>query len=157
MANKRPNKDEYYLQMAEVVAKRSTCARRQVGCVLVDKKGLVISTGYNGVPFNIPHCRDSKENRCPAADAKSGTNLEGCGAVHAEMNALIQCRDPYDIHTCYVTASPCLTTCINALLNTSCKRIVYREKYAHSKALDKWNSIHDHYSIHLPSETDKEV
>src|SRR3990167_8057918 len=71
------------------------------------------------------------------AQAPSGTNLDGCQAIHAEQNALLQCRDMYAIHTAYVTASPCMTCC-KLLLNTSCQRIVYVEEYPHSAAKDLW-------------------
>lgn len=64
-------------------------------------------------------------------------NLDGCQAIHAEQNALLQCRDVYAIHTAYVTASPCMT-CVKLLLNTSCERIVYVEEYPHSAARDLW-------------------
>lgn len=79
------------------------------------------------------------ENACPGAfraDGKkwpSGHNLDACEAIHAEQNALLQCRDVYKIETCYVTVSPCLT-CVKLLMNTSCRRIVFRKRYAHDNA-----------------------
>jgi hypothetical protein len=45
----RPTRDEYYLREAELVASRSTCIRRSVGCVLVDAHGRELAKGYNGV------------------------------------------------------------------------------------------------------------
>ena len=79
--------DDYFLKMAELAALRSTCARRQVGCVLVDSNNHVAATGYNGVPKGFVHCLDVP---CIGADAQSGTRLDECYAVHAEMNALLQ-------------------------------------------------------------------
>lgn len=70
---------------------------------------------------------------CAGAKAASGTQLDACEAIHAEQNALLQCRDVYAIHNCYVTVSPCIT-CVKILLNTSCRRIVFSEKYAHDAA-----------------------
>lgn len=76
---------------------------------------------------------------CSGAKSPSGTNLDGCQAIHAEQNALLQCRDIYEIDTCYVTASPCMT-CTKLLLNTSCQRIVFLEEYPHTEARELWES-----------------
>lgn len=160
----RPTKDQWALQLARVTAKRATCLRRQVGCVLVNAKGHVLSTGYNGVAAGESHCNevtgfyfiygngvdhtkpltgqatgreDVYANACPGAQSPSGTNLDGCQAIHAEQNALLQCRDVHEIHTCYVTASPCLT-CVKLLMNTSCEVIVFLEEYPHADARTLW-------------------
>lgn len=77
---------------------------------------------------------------CPGAGSPSGTNLDGCRAIHAEQNALLQCRDVRAIHTCYVTASPCLT-CVKLLLNTGCRRIVFAEPYPHPEARELWRDL----------------
>lgn len=119
---------------AALTATRGTCARRQVGCILTNVRGHVLATGYNGVASGMPHCIDQP---CPGAHLPSGTGLDECEALHAEQNALLQCSRPYEIHTCYVTASPCIT-CIKLLLNTSCQRIVFSEEYPHSKAHQMW-------------------
>ena len=156
----RPSHDEYALRIAEVVASRSTCLRRSVGCVLTNARHQVLATGYNGRAAGLPHCNEEDygaaygasswgkseaeldvdiamyPHRCAGAQAASGTNLDACEAIHAEQNALLQCRDVYQIETCYVTVSPCVT-CVKLLLNTSCKRIVFRERYAHDKAANK--------------------
>ena len=117
--------------MTKLVATRATCARRSVGCALVDVHGHVLATGYNGVPSGFPHCNE--EHPCPGALAKSGQGLDQCFAVHAEQNALLQCHDAHAIQTCYVTHSPCVT-CTKLLLNTSCARVVFAERYAHDEA-----------------------
>ena len=51
----RPNIDEYFLNMARLIATRTTCSRRMVGAVLVDANDFVLSTGYNGLPKGIEH------------------------------------------------------------------------------------------------------
>lgn len=130
----RLSKDEYFTEMAALVSQRATCARRRVGCVLVNSRGHVLATGYNGVPSGSAHCIDSP---CPGAAYPSGEGLDHCEAVHAEQNALLQCRDVFDIETAYVTTMPCMT-CTKLLLNTSCQRIVYIESYPHSEAADLW-------------------
>jgi dCMP deaminase len=145
----RPSKDQWALELAQVTAKRATCCRRQVGCVLINARGHVLATGYNGVAAGQPHCNEPElvdvgegpmtlyPTACPGASSPSGTNLDGCQAIHAEQNALLQCRDVYAIHTCYVTASPCIT-CVKLLLNTSCGRIVFVEEYPHTAARELW-------------------
>ncbi len=131
---KRLSIDEWALMLAEVTALRSTCARRQVGCVLVDSSGRVLSTGYNGVARGVPHCNERTQNgflhACSGANAASGEDLDNCRAIHAEQNALLQCKDVDKIYACYVTTSPCVT-CAKLLLNTTCQKIIFSERYAH--------------------------
>lgn len=121
----RPNQDTYFMSMVRLVASRSTCARREVGCVLINDRNHIIATGYNGVPSGFDHCTD---NPCPGAKHESGKGLEDCLAIHAEQNALLQCHDVFKIKTAYVTTFPCMT-CLKLLMNTSCERIVYLEDY----------------------------
>ena len=148
----RPTRDEWAMGLAQLTAKRSTCLRRQVGCVLLNERGHVLSTGYNGVASGLPHCNEivgltpedplksfHTPNACPGARSPSGTNLDGCQAIHAEQNALLQCHDVYQIHTCYVTTSPCIT-CTKLLLNTGCQRIIFTDKYPHPSAKVLWLS-----------------
>lgn len=151
----KPSRDQWAMQLATVTAQRTTCLRRAVGCVLLNSRGHVLATGYNGVAAGLPHCNEvvwvpnpptvkhefsdseTYPNACSGATAPSGTNLDACQAIHAEQNAMLQCRDVYAIHTCYVTTSPCVTCC-KLLLNTGCERIVYVEEYPHSAAKDLW-------------------
>ena len=126
--------DPYFLRMAALVSARSTCARRSVGAVLVSARRHVLATGYNGRPSGERHCAGLGDAQpCPAASAASGTHLDGCEAIHAEQNALLQCRDVYAIATCYVSVSPCVH-CVKLLMNTTCQRIVFAEPYAHDAA-----------------------
>lgn len=128
----RPSTDEYFLQMAALVAQRGTCARRQVGCVLVDRNNHVLSTGYNGVCRGAIHCVD---HPCAGAHAPSGQALHLCEAIHAEENALIQCRDIDSIWTVYSTASPCVL-CMRKLVGTGVQRIVFSQEYPHHESED---------------------
>jgi dCMP deaminase len=121
----RPTRDELFTAIARLLASRSTCARRQVGCVLADKAGHVLATGYNGPAAGLPHCTEAP---CAGAEIATGVGLEVCEAVHAEQNALLQCQDVYSIDTCYVTCSPCLH-CAKMLLNTSTRRIAFLDRY----------------------------
>lgn len=138
----RPSAQQSNMEVALVVAKRATCIRRSVGCVLVDGRNHIIATGFNGRPAGWTHCNSPKRfvpgpgrlsveiypNQCDGANAPSGTSLEACEAIHAEQNALLQCGDVYNITACYSTASPCIT-CLKLLLNTSCQTIYYHEEY----------------------------
>lgn len=156
----RPSRDEWAINMAVLTAKRATCLRRAVGCVLLNERGHVLATGYNGVAAGQPHCNQEYEIRapsrrfigqrqtgnpvgkkfphaCPGSRAESGTNLDACEAIHAEQNALLQCPNVWDIHTAYVTASPCVT-CTKLLLNTGCRRIVFLEEYPSPHARELW-------------------
>lgn len=141
----RPNLDQWGLMLAQLTSQRATCLRRQVGCVLVNARGHVLATGYNGVPAGRPHCNEvtgrspnpAYGHACQGANAPSGQALDTCQAIHAEQNALLQCRDVYAIHTAYVTTSPCIT-CTKLLLNTSCERIIFSDEYPHAEAKLLW-------------------
>ena len=119
----RPTWDEYFLHIAAVVAVRSTCNRKQVGCVLVGDK-VVLSTGYGGSIVGQPHCTDVGCDIDPVTG--------GCvRTVHAEMNAVAQAaRNGVSTlgATAYVTLSPC-HHCFKLLANAGIKRIVYSEQY----------------------------
>jgi dCMP deaminase len=150
----RPTRDEWALTMALVTAERSTCLRRRVGCVLLNARGHVLATGCNGVAAGVPHCNEAVyrpvtlaaqpelvavpewPNACEGARAPSGTNLDGCHAIHAEQNALLQCSDVWDIDTCVTTTAPCLT-CVKLLLNTGCRRVVWATPYAHQEQAER--------------------
>ena len=141
----RPRPDEYFIQMARLVSSRTTCMRRAVGCVLVNDRNHVIATGYNGVAAGQKHCNEHDPFdplgypfACKGAHAESGTDLHLCEAIHAEQNALLQCRDVFEIDTAYVTVSPCIT-CVKLLMNTSCKRIVTPKIYD-QVAVDLWKN-----------------
>ena len=84
----RPTKDEYYLNIAEVVAQRATCLRRQYGAVIV-KDDEIISTGYNGAPRGEPNCCDVGFCWREANHIPHGEQYEKCVSVHAEQNAII--------------------------------------------------------------------
>lgn len=133
------------MAMAVLTSSRSTCLRRRVGCVLFNKRRHVIATGYNGVAAGMPHCNEMDgdiepwcyPHACLGAKSPSGMNLDGCEAIHAEQNALLQCKDVYDIEICATTTSPCMT-CVKLLLNTSCQEILFEEEYPHLEAKQLW-------------------
>lgn len=131
----RPSTDVYMMAMAMMASSRTTCSRRGVGCILSNTLNHIVATGYNGTPRGMGHC---SPEMCPGCGAPSGTQLDGCMAIHAEQNALLQCPDTRDLFTCYSTTQPCLT-CTKLLLNTSCQRVVYLYPYPHSMAELLWS------------------
>ncbi len=80
----RISKDECFMGIAKLLARRSTCLTRQVGCVLLDKEGHILSTGYNGIPAGVDHCTTKL---CPRIGTQ-GKNLDLCTAIHSETNAV---------------------------------------------------------------------
>lgn len=85
---KRPDWNEYFLRIAEVVAQRSTCLRRRYGAVIV-RDEVIISTGYNGAPCGEANCTDIGHCERARLGVPAGQRYELCRAVHAEMNAVI--------------------------------------------------------------------
>ena len=125
----RPGWDEYFMEIAEIVKKRSTCLRREVGAIIV-KDNRILSTGYNGAPKGLPHC---SETGCLRAELNvpSGERHELCRGLHAEQNAIIQAAvfgTAIDGATIYTTLSPCIV-CTKMIINAGIKRIVLRENY----------------------------
>lgn len=121
----RLSKDKYFIGLAHLVAKRSTCVRREVGCVVVDENYRIMSTGHNGVPPKIEHCTDVP---CKGATCPSGTGLDLCRATHAEINALLFCGDITKVARVYTTLMPCIQ-CVKAILTSACVEIIYDTGY----------------------------
>jgi len=121
MGDKRISWHEYFMNIAEQVATRSTCDRKHVGAVIVRDK-TILSTGYNGSLKGAPHCD---------MDGHDMENGHCVRTVHAESNAVAQAAKngvAIDNSEIYVTASPCLT-CFKLLANCGIKRIYYKEFY----------------------------
>ena len=125
----RPDWDSYFMEIAEVTKKRSTCLRRQVGAVIV-KDHRILATGYNGVPSGIEHCGKRGCLR-DELGVPSGERHELCRGIHAEQNAIIQAAYlgvSIDESTLYCTNQPCIL-CAKMLINAGVKRIVIRDGY----------------------------
>jgi len=126
---KRPGWDEYFLEIARTVAKRSTCLRRQIGAVIVRDRR-ILTTGYNGAPSGLRHCLDLGCLR-DELGIQSGTHQEICRALHSEMNAIIQAAQ-HGVSTrgatLYCTMQPC-SVCARMLINAGIVRIVYTGDY----------------------------
>lgn len=111
--------------MLDLVAARSTCIRRTVGCIITDKNGYVLSMGYNGTPRDFDHCVSSP---CAGAGDKPG-DTSMCMAIHAEQNALLQCHRLDLAYTMYVTCTPCFV-CSKLISNTNIEHIICKQNYA---------------------------
>ncbi len=132
----RPSIDEYFLEIATVVAKRSTCLRNKVGAVIVRDKR-ILSTGYNGAPRNLEHCLEIGCIR-EQNNIASGTRHEKCRAVHAEQNAIIQAAlhgASTDGATLYCTHQPCIL-CTKMIINSNIKKVVYINTYPDTDSLE---------------------
>ena len=126
----RPDWDEYFMEMAELAAKRSSCLRRRVGAVLVkDKK--VLATGYNGAPKDITHCEVTGCLR-EEMGVPSGERHEICRGVHAEQNLVAQAAlhgVKTEKSTVYCTHQPCII-CTKILINAGIKKIYFKNAYS---------------------------
>jgi dCMP deaminase len=127
--NHRPDWDTYFLDIADLVSRRSTCLRRAVGAGLVRDRR-ILATGYNGAPSKLEHCLDIG---CLRQQLKvpSGERHELCRGLHAEQNVIIQAA----LHgvitkgsTLYCTNHPCVI-CAKMIINAGIIRIVVRDVY----------------------------
>ncbi len=125
----RPSWEEYFMEIARLVARRSTCLRRQVGAVVVKEKN-ILATGYNGTPSGITHCAEVGCLR-QKLGVPSGERHELCRGLHAEQNAIIQAAK-HGVNIAggvlYTTHSPC-SICSKMIINAGIRDIVYLEGY----------------------------
>jgi dCMP deaminase len=122
--------NSYFMNIAKLVAERSTCNRAKVGAVIVKERN-IIATGYNGAPSGLPHCLDAG---CLIYISRNpdGEEEENCfRTIHAEINAIAQAAKhgisitDADI---YITASPCIQ-CLKVLINVGIRNIFYFKPY----------------------------
>jgi len=127
----RPSWDEYFLEIAKVVAKRSTCDRANVGAVIAKNK-VILSTGYNGAPRGLAHCDDVGHEMVDGHCIRT---------AHAETNAIAQAAKngtPIEGASIYLTISPCYD-CFKMMVNAGIKEVIYgnfyMSRYEASKAV----------------------
>ncbi|MGI6225649.1 MAG: deoxycytidylate deaminase [Peptococcales bacterium] len=132
----RPDWDQYFMEITQVVAKRSTCLRRNVGAIIV-KDRHILSSGYNGAPSGLSHCATTGCMR-EQLQVPPGERHELCRGLHAEQNAIIQAA----VHgiqiqgaTLYTTTFPCVL-CAKMLINAGIVKIVYLGGYPDQLSLD---------------------
>lgn len=120
----RISRDTMLMEIAKVVAKRSTCQRLSVGAV-VAREGRVVSTGYNGAPSGLPHCSCDTSQPCE-------------GTVHAEMGAItFAAREGLRVGGCtlYCTHAPCID-CAKAIINSGIRRVIYETPYRKTEGIE---------------------
>jgi dCMP deaminase len=136
--SERPDWDTYFLRIAQLVAQRSTCLRRQVGAVIV-RDNRLLATGYNGAPNNVAHCFQLPGGCLrEARKIPSGERQELCRGLHAEQNAILQAA-AFGVSLkggdCYCTHQPCVT-CAKMLINAGIKRVVFLGDYPDELSLE---------------------
>lgn len=135
-SKKRPDWDEYFLNIAKAVSLRATCLRRKYGAV-VTKDNIIISTGYNGAPRGMKDCLDVGKCRRKQLDIPHGERYELCHSVHAEANAIIrasmaQLQDAViyiagsDEDSGECSSEPCMM-CKRMILNAKIGKVVYAD------------------------------
>lgn len=135
MENKRPSKDEYYLNIAKEVAERSTCFRNKGGAIIV-RDDQVVATGYIGAPRKTKDCFERNECLRDKLKIPHGRHYEICRSVHAEMNAIINAAragvsvlggDMYIYHRDRkgepIDSFPCFI-CKKIIINAGLKRVI---------------------------------
>jgi len=134
----RTDWNSYFMKIAQDVATRSTCLRRQVGAVLVRDR-VILSTGYNGAPRGLKHCDELDGCLRNRLAIPSGEKQELCRAAHSEQNALIQAARhgiAIDQSDLYCTAHPCIT-CSKLLINAGIRAIWYGQEYGSQENRDE--------------------
>ncbi|MDR0367808.1 MAG: cytidine/deoxycytidylate deaminase family protein [Bacteroidales bacterium] len=126
----RPSWDEYFMEIANTVAKRATCDRGRSGCVIARDKQLLV-TGYVGSPNGMAHC-DDVGHQMKKTVHEDGTLTNHCvRTVHAEQNAICQAAKlgiALEGSTLYCRMTPC-RTCAMLIINCGIKRVVCERKY----------------------------
>lgn len=126
----RPSFPQIYLQLAQILAERSTCTRLRVGTVITSTDfRKVLAVGYNGNATGLPNSCDREE---PG----------NCGCLHSEENAVINCDAPRQTEKyAFVTHLPCVQ-CAKRLINLgNVKRIYYIHEYRIRDSVQVLNSV----------------
>lgn len=121
--------EDYFMGIAQAVALRSNCRKRQVGAIVV-VDGRVVSTGYNGTPSGMRNCFDGGCDRCNS-DVAMGEGYEECVCVHAEENAIyMAARHGIALRSgiLYSTLRPC-KGCVKAAIQTGIEQITFGEEW----------------------------
>ena len=120
----RPSWDETFMDIVHIIAKRSTCIKKQVGCLIV-KNDNIISIGYNGVPSKMEHCIDHWKNE---SDLEFHHEWSNINEVHAEMNAILRSKTDLSDAIIYTLFSPCIH-CAKCIVSSKIKKVIYQKEY----------------------------
>lgn len=154
----RQDKNNYYLDIAETIAERATCIRRNFGAVIV-KNDEIISTGYNGAPRGRVNCTDMGKCIREEKNIPRGTQYELCRSVHAEANAIISssrrdmigatlylvCKD-YKTKELVGGTSSC-PMCKRLVINSGIEKIIVRDDKENYRIIDVEGWITDDESL----------
>ena len=154
----RIDKENYYLDIAQTVAGRSTCLRRCYGAILV-KSDEIISTGYNGAPRGRRNCVDLNYCTREALNIPSGERYELCRSVHAEANAII-CASRRDMIGAtlylvgkevptgeYVKDAMCCSMCKRLVINAGIEKVIVRDDKERYRVIEVAQWIADDESL----------
>ena len=126
----RPSWDEYFMEIADTVAKRATCDRGRSGCVIARDKQILV-TGYVGSPRGLPHCDDVGHLMRKVINEDGSISQHCVRTVHAEQNAICQAARlgiALEGATLYCRMTPC-RTCAMLIINCGIVRVVCEKKY----------------------------
>ncbi len=127
---KRPNWDEYFIEIMEAIAKRGTCDRGRSGCVIAKNKQ-IIAAGYVGSPIGEEHCDEIGHLFQKRLNPDGSTSMHCVRTVHAEQNAICQAAKrgaSVDGATLYCKMTPC-PVCAKMIINCGIKRVVCQKRY----------------------------
>lgn len=127
---KRPSWDEYFMEIAKVAGKRSTCDRGRTSCVVVRDKQILV-TGYAGAPKGLPHCDDVGHQLKTVTHEDGHTSQHCMRTIHAEQNAIVQAAKlgvAIEGGTVYCNMTPC-AACAKLLINVGVTRVVCAKRY----------------------------
>ena len=156
--NDRVSKANYYLDIAQTVAERGTCLRRQFGAIIV-KDDVIVSTGYNGAPRGRKNCNDLGSCIRDKLNIPRGERYELCRSVHAEANAIIAaarermlgatlymaCVDP-NSGELFAGTSSCMM-CKRMIINAGIAKLVVRDTETEFRVIDVNDWIEDDDSL----------
>lgn len=154
----RVSKDNYYLDIAQTVAERSTCLRKKYGAIIV-KNDIIVSTGYNGAPRGRKNCSDLMYCMRDKLNIPRGERYELCRSVHSEANAIIAApREQMLGATLYMTCidaktgklCPDTTSCMmckRMVINAGISTVVVRDDETHYRVINVNDWIDDDDSL----------
>lgn len=134
----RPTWDEYFMEITEAVAKRSTCDRGRMGCVIARDKQILV-TGYAGAPVGLPHCDEVGHQIKTITNEDSTVSKHCVRTTHAEQNAICQAAKigvSINGATLYCKMTPC-STCAKMIINAGIKCVVCQKRYHAGKETEE--------------------
>jgi dCMP deaminase len=127
---RRPDWDEYFLDLVDQIATRATCDRGKSGCVIVKDKR-ILCTGYVGSPSGLPHCDDVGHLLKKVVDEDGVIRQHCTRTIHAEQNAICQAAKhgiELDGTTLYCSMEPC-RVCAMLIISSGIKKVVTGKRY----------------------------